>query len=227
VIYQGSPFDIIVEGRGEPHEEEREYGKFLMPQNVYQPTDVGFGQSIPELIMHDGMKPVRRGGEHVVAPAHLKESGEHHAWALIEKFPAWKNLGVFIADHETGPTKEEIKKATALYTATMRREFLRGKALWQRFKQPQAVDDRPKLAARLLHENVEWAGTAESDTKIPCPNCAEMVHHRLVYHKTCDFVLDEERAQELHVGPYAARVSNPVMAAKVNEELRNLPADET
>lgn len=201
-IYSGAPFNVIVEGRGEPHNEERDYGTFLMPQNVYQPTDVGFGEAIPELIMHDGMKPVRRGGAKVIAPEELKESGEHHAWALIVKDPKWLDLGIFIADHLTGPTEAEIKLATARYTATMRRFFIDGKNAWQRFKQPQQISDRAKVAARLFRENVEWSGALDSDNRIACPGCGEMVGFKLVYHKACGAVINAEECERLGIGPY-------------------------
>lgn len=204
-IYMGAPFNIIVEGRGEPHNEERPYGTYEMPVNVWQPTDVGFGQSINELILFDG-KPVRRGGEMVKAPPELKESGEHHAWALITRVPTWTARGVFVAD-TSGPTEQEIRDATARYHATMRRAFLDGQAKWQRFKQPQMIEDVAKVAARLFREPVEWSGLLSTDGKMPCMGCGEMVPIKLAYHKVCGSVLDSEKCAELKIGPYAPQLA--------------------
>jgi hypothetical protein len=187
---------FIVKGRGEPHAEERPYGKLVMDEKYFEPQDRGWGDPSPTT--PDGRYTREQDG------AEFAGFDVKSWYDSLGRFSdgRQRKLGVFLAKGEE-PTEEELGEATKYYLEELNIEFGIAHAAWNANHATRNINDHARLAVKVLGKDVPWCQGVEINRNLPCPNCGEFIPSTMAIHRRmrdgteCGFILDAEKAKRL------------------------------
>lgn len=194
-IYTGVLGTWIVPGRGEPHKEVREYGVFEVPEKLVESRDLGWGDPGPNVPEGRVLVPVD-------SVALAKEVLQNFHRSFGDSPLRRTTFGTFIAAGDE-PTPEELAAARSQYETELNRLVNEGNSAYARTRNVRSVDDKAKLAANVLGIKTDWSSNNQLRTKVPCPNCGDVIPATLAVHRRsedgneCGYVLDPEKAKRL------------------------------
>jgi hypothetical protein len=106
--------------------------------------------------------------------------------------------GVFVAE-ATEPTEKELSEAQAKLEAFHRRLVEAADLEWERSHNPMFITDLERRAARELKLDKPWLYDPKPMEE--CPACGERIRPGVAVCRSCQAILDAEKAAKFGLGP--------------------------
>lgn len=119
--------------------------------------------------------------------------------------------GVFVADGEM-PTEAELADARRRLEEFQRRLVASADLEWERTRNPMFITDLERRAARQLGLEKPWL--YDPKPLAECPACGEKIKPGVAVCKSCNAILDREKAAQYGLGLDAAERSRKDPSAK-------------